>query len=434
MGIVHRDIKPSNLLLDAGPSAPGSAGGLLTGQRSLTDQHPRTKPGAGNHCPKLWITDFGLARFQNEPGMTMTGDLVGTLRYMAPEQALAKRVTVDHRADIYSLGITLYELLSLQPAFNGADREEVLRQIAFEEPTPLRRLKPTIPVELETIIHKTISKNPDDRYATARDLADDLARFSADQPIRAKPPTRVERTLRWSRRHIAVVWSAAAVCLLFAIVFAAATALVLRERTQTAEALTKAQTSAQLAKDAIDDLFLEFADQRVPDLIAFTERERKLLEKAADYYDRLMSNVDENVASAGAITTLVRIAHTHFSWGDKETGEISAQRAVALAESLLARDPESHEAQAALAKALKMLRQVTSSRDVSLAKRISDLWESVSAARPNDVDARANLFDAWMSLADSHHGQGNYAEADKWGDRAYDAMSRLLSHNPDNRS
>src|SRR5262249_24536468 len=120
MGVIHRDIKPGNLLLD----------------------------GRGN----LWITDFGLARLGNDAGLTMTGDLLGTLRYMSPEQALAKRVVIDHRTDVYSLGVTLYELLTLEPAYSGRSREEVLRQIAFEEPRPPRRLNRSIPAELETII------------------------------------------------------------------------------------------------------------------------------------------------------------------------------------------------------------------------------------------------------------------------------------------
>src|SRR3989440_631642 len=103
LGVVHRDIKPANLLVDA----------------------------RGN----LWITDFGLAHCQSQAGLTMTGDLVGTLRYMSPEQALAKRVIIDHRTDIYSLGATLYELMTLEPIFAGRDRQELLRQIAFDEPT-----------------------------------------------------------------------------------------------------------------------------------------------------------------------------------------------------------------------------------------------------------------------------------------------------------
>jgi serine/threonine protein kinase len=127
LGVVHRDIKPANLLLD----------------------------GSGN----LWITDFGLAHCQSQAGLTLSGDLLGTLRYMSPEQALAKRLLIDHRTDVYSLGVTLYELLTLEPAFPGRDREEVLRQITLEEPRPPRRLNKAIPPELEIIVRKAMEKN-----------------------------------------------------------------------------------------------------------------------------------------------------------------------------------------------------------------------------------------------------------------------------------
>src|SRR5205814_884687 len=101
---------------------------------------------------------------------------VGTLRYMSPEQALAQRVVIDHRTDIYSLGATLYELLALAPVFQGSDRQELLRQIAFEEPRPPRRVNRAIPAELETIVLKALEKNPAERYATGQELADDLGR------------------------------------------------------------------------------------------------------------------------------------------------------------------------------------------------------------------------------------------------------------------
>jgi tetratricopeptide (TPR) repeat protein len=183
LGIVHRDIKPANLLVD----------------------------GHG----KLWVTDFGLAQIQSDARLTITGDLVGTLRYMSPEQALAKRVVVDHRTDVYSLGATLYELLTLEPAFRGNDRQELLRQIAFEEPVRPRRLNKAVPAELETIVLKALEKNPTDRYATAKELAEDLGRFLADEPIRARPAGVVRRLRKWGRRHPA--WVAAAAALLLAL-------------------------------------------------------------------------------------------------------------------------------------------------------------------------------------------------------------------------
>src|SRR5207249_466460 len=114
------------------------------------------------------------------------------------------RVLIDHRTDVYSLGATLYELVTLEPIFPGRNRHELLQQIANDEPAPPRSLDRTVPVDLETIILKSVSKNPAERYATARELAADLQRYLDDQPIRAKRPTLVERGRKWFRRHPSV--------------------------------------------------------------------------------------------------------------------------------------------------------------------------------------------------------------------------------------
>jgi tetratricopeptide (TPR) repeat protein len=220
MGVIHRDIKPANLLVDA------------TG--------------------RLWVTDFGLARMASPGGdagggLTLTGDLIGTLRYMSPEQALAKRVIVDHRTDIYSLGATLYELLTLRPAFTGEDRQELLRQIAFEEPKPPRRINHVIPAELETIVLKALEKNPAERYATAQELADDLERFVKDEPIQARRPSVVQRVRKWSRRHRTGV-TAALICLLVALVAGVGSVgFVLGERA------TRQQAAEAKVQEALDE-------------------------------------------------------------------------------------------------------------------------------------------------------------------------------------
>jgi serine/threonine protein kinase len=198
LGIVHRDIKPGNLLLD----------------------------GHGN----LWVTDFGLAQMQQgEGGLTMTGDLVGTLRYMSPEQALAKRVVIDHRTDIYSLGVTLYELLTFQPPFRGIDRQELLGQIAFDEPPRPRRLNKAIPAELETIVLKAMEKRPQDRYATAQALADDLRHWLEDRPIRARRPSLAQRLARWGRRRKPLIGGLAAALVMGLAVLAGSIGWVARD-------------------------------------------------------------------------------------------------------------------------------------------------------------------------------------------------------------
>lgn len=204
-GILHRDIKPGNLLLD---------------------EHG-----------KVWVADFGLARIEADPGLTLTGDLLGTLRYMSPEQALGNRVAVDHRADIYSLGATLYELLTLQPVFAGEDRQTLLRQVAFEEPRRLRQVERYLPATLETILLKALAKSPEERYASAGALAEDLRRFLEQKPIRARRPSLLDRGAKWAlrNRHLMAVGTAG---LLVAVVaLAAANLLVWREQYKTQDAL-----------------------------------------------------------------------------------------------------------------------------------------------------------------------------------------------------
>jgi tetratricopeptide (TPR) repeat protein len=234
MGVVHRDIKPGNLMVD----------------------------GRGN----LWVTDFGLAQFQTDVSLTVTGDLVGTVRYMSPEQALANRVLIDHRTDIYSLGVTLYELLTLRPAFAGKDRQELLRQITFEEPSRPRRLNRAIPPELETIVLKAMEKNPADRYATAQALADDLRRWLEDKPIQARRPTLVQRARKWGQRHQAVVRTAAVCLLLMLAVLAGCVGWVVRD-----QAARRTETERE-ANGALEEAAKWQREGRLPEALAAARR------------------------------------------------------------------------------------------------------------------------------------------------------------------
>jgi serine/threonine protein kinase len=231
LGVVHRDVKPANLLLD----------------------------GSG----KLWVADFGLARVGSDAGLTMSGDLLGTLRYMSPEQALAKHGLVDHRTDVYSLGATLYELLTLRPAVAGDDKQEILHNIASAEPTPPRKLDRTIPAGLETITLKAVAKTPAERYATAREFAEDLRRFLEDKPIRARRPTVRQRLARWGRRHPGLT---AALGLVAGLLIAGVWAWN-RET-------TKAETAARSVAAEADQLW--DAD-RLPEALAVARRAADLL-------------------------------------------------------------------------------------------------------------------------------------------------------------
>jgi serine/threonine protein kinase len=218
-GVIHRDVKPSNLLLDA-----------------------------GGH---LWVADFGLALCHGGPGLTATGGMVGTLRYMSPEQALAKRALVDHRSDVYALGVTLYEALTLQPAYAGSDREEVLRQVAAGEPQPPRRLEPSLPVELETVVLKGMAREPEGRYQTAQEMADDLRRFLEGQPILARRPSLSERAMRWSQRHRTALGATLAMLLLGCAGLLATLVVLWNEQARTKAALAEAENEQARTKAAL---------------------------------------------------------------------------------------------------------------------------------------------------------------------------------------
>jgi tetratricopeptide (TPR) repeat protein len=168
-GIVHRDIKPSNLLLDTGGT--------------------------------VWVTDFGLAKAEDSDELTSPGDIVGTLRYMAPERLQGQS---EPRGDVYSLGMTLYELLTLEPAFGDVPRAVLMERVAHEEPPPPRQREQRIPADLETIVLKAIAKEPAQRYPSAGEMAEDLRRFLADRPIHARRSSVWEQFWRWRRRNQAV--------------------------------------------------------------------------------------------------------------------------------------------------------------------------------------------------------------------------------------
>jgi serine/threonine protein kinase len=322
LGIVHRDIKPANLLVD----------------------------GRGS----LWVTDFGLAHCQGQAGLTMSGDLVGTLRYMSPEQALAQRVTIDHRTDIYSIGATLYELLTLEPAFSGHDRQALLRQIAFEEPKSPRRLNPALPAELETIILKALEKNPAERYATAQELAEDLERYLKDEPIRARRPSFQMRLRKWMRRHRPVVATglAAAVILLVAVTLVTLLAAGrLREQlgeTKKAEELARerledAESNLLLARQAVDEMYTQVAGELSvqPHMAPF---QRDILEKALRFYQEFARRQpDDPVGRRETASAWFRVGSIHQHLGHHRQAKQAYDEAVTELEALakeLSSDPK----------------------------------------------------------------------------------------------
>jgi WD40 repeat protein/serine/threonine protein kinase len=255
-GIVHRDVKPANLLLDT------------HGQ--------------------VWVTDFGLAKADDQENLTRTGDVVGTLRYLPPE---AFEGRADARGDVYALGLTLYELLALRPAFDERDKHRLIRQVTAGEPAPLEQLDAAIPRDLVTIVRKATDREPDRRYVTAGALAADLQCFLEDEPIRARRTGPAERLGRWCRRNPALAGALAAAAtflLLGTIVSWLLAAHALAEKARADREAQSARDNEQRAKDN---------EQRAKDNEQRAKDNERLAGEARTLGDRLRYTAEMKLAS-----------------------------------------------------------------------------------------------------------------------------------------
>jgi WD40 repeat protein/serine/threonine protein kinase/tetratricopeptide (TPR) repeat protein len=234
-GIVHRDIKPSNLLLDSQGT--------------------------------VWVTDFGLAKADDQRNLTHTGDILGTLRYMPPEAFEGK---TDARSDVYSLGLTLYEMLAFRSAFDERERNRLIKQVTNEEPPRLGKLNRQVPRDLQTIVHKAIDKDPRQRYVSAAALAEDLQRFIEDEPIQARQVSAAERYWRWARRNPAIAVLGGVLttvltvgCFVMAVLWSRAehSASIARSNELKAQALATKEARARGAAQDQERIALEKAEQ-----------------------------------------------------------------------------------------------------------------------------------------------------------------------------
>jgi len=314
-GIIHRDIKPANLLLD--PQGT------------------------------VWITDFGVARLAEEEELTAVGDVVGTLRYMAPEQLNGE---ADARSDVYSLGLTLYELLALRPALDETSRGRLIRQLTDATIPRLRTIRPDIPRDLETIISKAIAREPRHRYATAAELADDLRAWMEDRPIRARRVGPVERLWRWCRRNRAI--AALAGVALISLVSTATIGWIGYLRTkaalQEARAATgRAETNLELSLRAFETIFNRVAgrdsvqpitdDPEVELLLPATpsEHDLKLLEQLLQFYERFAEQNQSNQRlRAETARAYRRVGEIQHKLDRREKADEAFRRALAIYEGL----------------------------------------------------------------------------------------------------
>lgn len=295
-GILHRDIKPSNLLLDAAGS--------------------------------VWVTDFGLAKAQSAEDLTLTGDLVGTLRYVAPERLNGQS---DARSDIFSLGLTLYELLTLRPAFDEKTHEGLVKQVTSAEPPPPSRVERRIPSDLDTIIQKAIAKEPERRYQTASDLAADLRRFLEDRPISARRMSRLGLAWRWCRRNPLIAGLSAA----FVAALLIGLGAVPWQWHLTEKQRQQAEANFQKARDAVDECFNTVTQNPVLQEPGMEAARQVLFQAALKYYqDFLNQRADEAGTQADLARAYYRLGYITERIGSKSEAFAAYEQACALFEKL----------------------------------------------------------------------------------------------------
>jgi len=319
-GILHRDVKPANLLLD--------------------------------DRGEVWVVDFGLAKLATDRGITTTGHVVGTLQYLAPE---CLRGEAGPASDIYGLGATLYELLTLAAPFDGEDPTRIMQQIANSPPVDPRRINPQIPRDLETIVLKAMAREPRRRYATAKDMADDLEAFLDDRPIRARRESLPERMWRWSRHHPAV--AVLSCCTAAAILLAASVGWVGYARTKAAlaseekkrdeaEALSeKLEANLDLSLAAFEKVFeaaggddFRFGPRGggpPPPPFHDSADKAAVLEAVLAFYDKFAEqNATNSRLRFEAGKAHRRVGEMHQMFGRNEKAAVAFQRAATLLEGV----------------------------------------------------------------------------------------------------
>ena len=403
VGIIHRDIKPANLLLD--------------------------------RDGRIWISDFGLAHFADDWGLTRTQDVIGTLHYMSPEQAIGGRA-VDHRADLYSLGSTLYELLTLRPALHGRTRQELLNQLTHQDPVHPTAIDPEIPRDLETIILKAMAKEPPSRYSSATEMADDLRRFLADQPIRARRPSWPQRAGRYARRHRKAVAASALAAVILLTSSTVCSILVFAAYHAESRQRFRAEQNLNMATAALARISERVAALRHDGDPARAEEHTALIEQALTFFEALaQQNVDDPLVRERAAIAFGRVADIRAEFGQVEPAREAYLRAIELLQNLAAREPAKTRYRTNLATAWEHLGNLF--RRARRFEDAEDAHRRSLALRQNLLELQPDLEDYGWDWAHSLTGlgavlvdKGSYDEAVELFHRAVEVQEPLAKRHP----
>ncbi len=429
-GVIHRDLKPANV--------------LLSGARA---EEPRA--GAEPERPALVpkVADFGLAKYAGyDSGLTATGAVLGTPSYMAPEQAEGAPDRVGPAADVWALGAILYECLTGRPPFRAAHALETLQLIRAADPVPPRRLQPSIPRDLEIICLKCLEKDPARRYPTAAELAEDLRRFRAGEPILARPASPAVRAIKWCRRNRAAtgLLAGAAAALVAGIAgvlwhnvrlqralddVTAKEAEVRRER-------DRADGNYREARSAIDRILHHYTGRDLAEVPRVRELRRRQAEDALAFF--------EKVAEQAGETPEVRydVARAHydagrlrFDLGQRSEAESNFRQALERLTALVEQFPDDPKYRRDRADVLNHLAAVCSPDEGErrLREALTD-GEAVLAAEPGSAADRSALAATYSNLGGAFYGRGQLDEAERYYRTSAELHEAAAAAEPDRRS
>jgi serine/threonine protein kinase/Flp pilus assembly protein TadD len=443
-GIIHRDLKPANILLAAVQSPKSKAQNHAGGPWTLD---------FGLWTPK--IADFGLAKFlDSSTEATQTGHLIGTPSFMAPEQADGRTDDVGPAVDIYALGVILYQLLTGRPPFQAASVQETLELVRTAEPPPPRHLQPNLPRDLQTICLKCLAKEPGNRYASALALAEDLRRFQAGEPVRARPATVTDRLNKWMKRRPVVAGLLAA---LFLAIVAGGTGIVWQwwraeqnalyadlnarnfknERDRAVEERRRAERHLKRARESIDELAT--LSDKLWSHPQMSKTGKTLLEKVLTFYQAVLRDESTDpVVRLRTAQVFGHVAYFRHTVGQFDKAVEAFYQQSSLLEGLLREEPNNAQYRVRLGQSLNsrahVLRDMGKIQHAREAyRKAAELEEEVSAAMPADASRQASLANILLNYATVLSPARDAKEIERLLERGTELTRSALKTDPDNK-
>jgi serine/threonine protein kinase/tetratricopeptide (TPR) repeat protein len=441
VNVIHRDLKPGNILL-----TKDSQANIYT---TVLEKHR----GNGLGDVPAWlvakVADFGLAKqTDGDHPQTTTGDIVGTPAYMAPEQIAGWESGQEHLVDVYSIGAILYECLAGRPPIRGGSVLETLQLLQTQEPVRLRLLQPLVPVDLETITHKCLQREPRHRYPTAMEIANDLQRFLRGEPIHAKPVPTIQRMIKWARRHRAVATASATAAMaliglgiswgLFTYRLGIAKEQAESERVIANKQRDRAERNSEWAMQAVDELITKVGDQSLANIPGMDSTRKSLLESAVQFCKKFQADSDSSDPEARNQVALShrRLAKIYRTLGETEAWQSELESAAKIHRELVSEFPDQETYLSELGKTLNNLANVVAhvqgpDASILVTEEAIAIKESLVKNNPQSQSHRSSLATSLYAIGPKYR-VSSPEKAEASYKRSEALWSDLLQEDPNN--